>query len=238
MQSKILSKWIVSVLFNDLPGLHTISDLQSYRQNLGRISTGPLAPKCIECRTNSLPLCSSSFFGSADIKFLLVYNDLPSISECIRECKLTAVRSLQYCCLFLQPFSRHVLQVLVRFIVRLSSNHSIVLSDDLPTRELVRVLDSFLPLHLWTLLFECLILSCPHRRVGQGVWCGAIWHALYMGVMYGYSHSISEPYHLLIDASNYWPSFSKAWITQHSRNRFFQFFTMRSPRFWVRGYCT
>ena len=71
--------------------------------------------------------------GKTDVYHFLVFS-----SGFIRECKLTALRSLQYCCLLIQPYSRHLLQVLVKFIVRLSNNHSIVLSDDLPTRELVR----------------------------------------------------------------------------------------------------
>ena len=53
-------------------------------------------------------------------------------------CKLTAIRSLQYCCLMIPVKNRELLQMLLKFIVRLMDNHVISLSDELPTKEMVR----------------------------------------------------------------------------------------------------
>lgn len=53
-------------------------------------------------------------------------------------CKLTAIRSLQYCCLMIPVKNRELLQMLLKFMVRLMDNHVISISDDLPTKEMVR----------------------------------------------------------------------------------------------------
>lgn len=54
------------------------------------------------------------------------------------KCKLTAVRSLQYCCLLIPVKNRELLQMLLKFMVKLMDNHVISLSDELPTKEMVR----------------------------------------------------------------------------------------------------
>lgn len=53
----------------------------------------------------------------------------------ISKCKLTAVRSLQYCCLLIPVRNRELFKVLLKFMVRLLDNHTISLSDDLPSTE-------------------------------------------------------------------------------------------------------
>ena len=53
-------------------------------------------------------------------------------------CKVSGMRSLQYCCLLIPPNKRGLLQVLLKFMVRLAENHIIFLSDDLPIKEMVR----------------------------------------------------------------------------------------------------
>ena len=47
------------------------------------------------------------------------------------------MRSLQYCCLMIPVKNRELLQVLLKFMVRLLDNHALSLSDDLPTKEKV-----------------------------------------------------------------------------------------------------
>ena len=47
------------------------------------------------------------------------------------------MRSLQYSCLMIPVKNRELLQVLVKFMVRLLDNHALSLSDDLPTKEKV-----------------------------------------------------------------------------------------------------
>lgn len=48
------------------------------------------------------------------------------------------MRSLQYCCLLIPVKNRELLQMLLKFMVRLMDNHVISLSDELPTKEMVR----------------------------------------------------------------------------------------------------
>ena len=47
------------------------------------------------------------------------------------------MRSLRYCCLMIPVKNRELLQVLLKFMVRLLDNHALSLSDDLPTKEKV-----------------------------------------------------------------------------------------------------
>lgn len=61
------------------------------------------------------------------------------LSDFLFKCKLTAMRSLQYCCLLIPVKNRELLQVLLKFMVRLLDNHAILLSNDLPTKEMVSV---------------------------------------------------------------------------------------------------
>ncbi|XP_032237571.1 DEP domain-containing protein 1B isoform X2 [Nematostella vectensis] len=58
-------------------------------------------------------------------------------ADTIVRCKMTALKSMQYCCLLLQPHMRRNLQVLIKFMVKLAQNTNISLSSTLPTRELV-----------------------------------------------------------------------------------------------------
>ncbi|KAJ7377036.1 GTPase activator [Desmophyllum pertusum] len=53
------------------------------------------------------------------------------------KCKLTAMRSLQYCCLLIPVKNRELLQMLLKFMVRLMDNHVISLSDELPIKEML-----------------------------------------------------------------------------------------------------
>ncbi|XP_068677253.1 DEP domain-containing protein 1B-like isoform X1 [Montipora foliosa] len=53
------------------------------------------------------------------------------------KCKLTAMRSLQYCCLLIPVKNRNLLKVLLKFMVRLLDNHAISLSNDLPPTEML-----------------------------------------------------------------------------------------------------
>ena len=48
------------------------------------------------------------------------------------------MRSLQYCCLLIPVKNRELLQMLLKFMVKLMDNHVISLSDELPTKEMVR----------------------------------------------------------------------------------------------------
>ena len=59
-------------------------------------------------------------------------------SDYLFKCKLTAMRSLQYCCLLIPVKNRELLQMLLKFMVKLMDNHVISLSDELPTKEMVR----------------------------------------------------------------------------------------------------
>jgi len=61
-----------------------------------------------------------------------------SFSDYLLKCKLTAMRSLQYCCLLIPIKNRELLQMLLKFMVKLMENHVISLSDELPTKEMVR----------------------------------------------------------------------------------------------------
>lgn len=55
--------------------------------------------------------------------------------------KTIAIRAVQYCCMLMQPSKRKNLQVLVKLMVKLAHNKVLVLSDTLPTQELVSVSD-------------------------------------------------------------------------------------------------
>ena len=71
------------------------------------------------------------------MEFILSYY----FSDYLFKCKLTAMRSLQYCCLMIPVKNRELLQVLLKFMVRLLDNHALSLSDDLPTKEKVIKID-------------------------------------------------------------------------------------------------
>ena len=47
------------------------------------------------------------------------------------------MRSLQYCCLLIPVKNRELMQMLLKFMIKLMDNHVISLSDELPTKEMV-----------------------------------------------------------------------------------------------------
>ena len=56
------------------------------------------------------------------------------------KCKLSAIRALQHTLLLLEKLQKQKLQLLLRFMIKISENQELNLGDDLPTRELVRYL--------------------------------------------------------------------------------------------------
>lgn len=88
-------------------------------------------------------------------------------SDSLFKCKLTAMRSLQYCCLLIPVKNRELLQMLLKFMVKLMDNHVISLSDELPTKEMVREWCIARTEHLalkFTRLSLKLVLSCKHKK--------------------------------------------------------------------------
>lgn len=77
------------------------------------------------------------------------------------------MRSLQYCCLLIPVKNRELLQMLLKFMVKLMDNHVISLSDELPTKEMVREWCIARTEHLalkFTRLSLKLVLSCKHKK--------------------------------------------------------------------------
>ncbi|XP_028417650.1 DEP domain-containing protein 1B-like isoform X2 [Dendronephthya gigantea] len=66
------------------------------------------------------------------------------ISGLITKCKLSGIRALQHALLLLKKEQRQQLQLLLRFMIKISNNHQLNLSSRLPTRELV--IQSFVPI--------------------------------------------------------------------------------------------
>ncbi|XP_046852278.1 DEP domain-containing protein 1B-like [Xenia sp. Carnegie-2017] len=65
------------------------------------------------------------------------------ISGLIKRCKVSALRALQNTLLLIKKEKRQMLQLLLRFMVKISNNHQLNLNHFLPTRELV--IQTFVP---------------------------------------------------------------------------------------------
>ena len=65
------------------------------------------------------------------------------ISGVITKCKLSGIRALQLILVILKKDKRQLLQLLLRFMIKISNNHQLHLSSHLPTRELV--IQTFVP---------------------------------------------------------------------------------------------
>lgn len=72
--------------------------------------------------------------------FLEVFTKISGLAT---KCKLSAIRALQYTLLLLKKDQKQQLQLLLRFMIKISKNHLLNLGNDLPTRELV--IQTFVP---------------------------------------------------------------------------------------------